>query len=191
MEKNEKKDLYLEIDLLWQKFHTGDDTAFDRLYYKCVHILFLYGLQFTPDRELVKDCIQDIFIKILEMNNQKAEINNILGFLHTGLKNRIINSVNRSKIHQKYIHSLAFSDIDVYTPEQRLEGLEEEKQNKNLIENILKLLTPQQRKVVQYRHIENLSLEEISILLKINYQSTQNILQRAIGKIKSHFIKKK
>ena len=185
----EKKDLRLEIDLLWQKFLDGDGASFDRLYHKCVRLLFAYGLQFSSDRELVKDCIQDIFIKILEIREQKSHINNFLDYLCTGLKNRIINSLKRDKIHQNYINSLEFSDIDFFTPEQQLEYLEDEHRNSVLVERILKLLTPQQRKVVQYRYIDNLSLEEISMLLKINYQSTQNILQRAIVKIKKHFLK--
>ena len=186
----EKRKSDVEIDFLWQRFLSGDDESFDRLYDKCVQILFAYGLQFTYDRELVKDCMQDMFIKVYETRMQQHHVDNIGVYLRIALKNRIINSLKKEKIHSKYITTSEFSDIDDFTAEQNMEYWEEEQHNRNLIESMLKLLTPQQRKVIHYKYIEDLSLEEISIRLKINYQSVQNIQQRAITKLKKHFFLK-
>ena len=181
-------DLNLEIDVLWQKFLLGDDNSFDQLYDKYVRILFVYGLQFTYNRELVKDCIQDVFLKIFKTRTQLRHVKNAGVFLHIALKNRIINSLKKEKIHLNYINTSEFSAIDDDTAEQQLESLEEEQHNRNRVESMMQLLTPQQRKVIHYKYIEDLSLEEISILLKINYQSVQNILQRAMTKLKKHFV---
>ena len=161
-----------------------EDTSFDYLYSKHVQPLLVYGLQFTSDRELVKDCIQDIFVKLYETKTQQQHIENVGVYLRIALKNKIINSLKREKIIARYVSTSEFSEIDDYTAQQQLEQQEEEQHHRNLIEKILKLLTPQQRKVVQYRFIEGLSLEEISIAMQINYQSVQNILQRSIKKIK-------
>jgi len=166
---------------------SNEDTSFDYLYNKYVRILLVYGLQFTSDRELVKDCIQDVFVKLYETKTQQQHIENMGVYLRIALKNRIINSLKREKILAKYVSSSEFSEIDDFTAQQQLEYQEEEQHNRNLIETILKLLTPQQQKVVQYRFIEGLTLEEISNALQINYQSVQNILQRSIKKIKKHF----
>ena len=164
-----------------------DEDSFDRLYNEYIQVLFVYGLQFTSDRELVKDCIQDVFVKIYETKKQLHDVDNVGTYLRIALKNRIINSLKRDNIHSKYISTSEFSDKDEFTAEQKLEYSEEEQHNRNLIETILKILTPQQKKIVQYRYIEDLSLKEISILMKINYQSVQNSLQRAIKKIKKYF----
>ena len=191
---NDKIDFNVEIDLLWQKFLFGDDKSFDRLYEKYVRILFAYGLQFTNDRELVKDCIQDVFVQMLEMRTQLHHVKNAGVFLHISLKNRLLNALNREKLEIKYanyISTAEFSAVDGNTAEQELESLEEEQHNRNRVEAMMKLLTPQQKKVVHYRYMEDLSLDEISILLKISYQSVQNILQRAINKIKKHFSSEK
>ena len=186
---DEKRISDMEMDdLLWQKFLLGDDKSFDRLYDKFVRILFLYGLQFTYDRELVKDCIQDVFLQVFKTRTQLYHVKNVGVFLHVALKNRIFNALKKEKIHARYITASAFSEIDDYTAEQKLESLEEEQQNRSRMEKMMKLLTPQQRKVIHYKYIEDLSLEEISVRLKINYQSVQNILQRAIKKIKTHFV---
>ena len=50
---------------LWTRFINGDDKAYSMLYERYVDILFPYGMGFTPNRELVKDCIQDIFILVM------------------------------------------------------------------------------------------------------------------------------
>ena len=177
----------IEINGLWQKFLLGDDESFDRLYDTFVRLLFAYGLQFTHDRELVKDCIQDVFVKVYDTRTHLHHVENANTFLRIALKNRIINEIKKEKTHSKLINTLEFSEVDDFTAEQIMEYYEKEQHNKKMIETMLKLLTPQQRKVVHYRYIEDLSLEEISILLKINYQSVQNILQRAITKMRKHF----
>jgi len=166
---------------------TNDHISFDQLYNKYIQLLLVYGLQFTSDRELVKDCIQDVFIKLYETKAQLHLIENMDVYLRISLKNRILNSLKRKKILAKHISTSEFSEIDDFTAEQQLEHSEEEQHNRKLIETILNLLTPQQRKVVHYRFIEGLTLEEISNAMQINYQSVQNILQRSIKKIKKHF----
>jgi RNA polymerase sigma factor (sigma-70 family) len=182
-----KKESDVEFDELWQKFLSGDDESFDRLYDKFVRILFAFGLQFTYDRELVKDCIQDVFVKMYETRLQLYHVENANTFLRIALKNRIINAIKKEKTHSKFINTAEFSEIDDFTAYQNMEYYEEEQHNRNMIEAMLKLLTPQQKRVVQFRYFEDMSLEEISILLKINYQSVQNILQRAITKMRKHF----
>jgi len=176
------------VEQIWQKFLLGDDESFDRLYSMFVKILFTYGLQFTSDRELVKDCIQDVFVTIYGTKSQLHHITNISVYFRISLKNRIINAVKKDN---KHLSTPDFAFVDEFAAEEIQEYIEEEQHNRNRIETILKLLTPQQKKVVHYRYIEGLSLEEISILMKINYQSVQNTLQRAIKKIKKHFFSEK
>lgn len=178
-----------ENEYLWQKILMGDNQSFNHLLTNNIPILLRYGLQFTSDRELVKDCIQDVFIKLYETRQQLHHVNNISAYLRTSLKNKIINSLERDKIHSTYISTSELTVVDEYNAEQNMEYLEEEQQHRNLIELIIKALTPLQRKVVRYRYIEGLSLEEISLMMQINYQSVQNILQRSIKKIRKIFLK--
>ena len=46
----------------WNRFIAGDDDAYASLYEEYVQDLYQYGLCFTSDTELVKDCIQDLFV---------------------------------------------------------------------------------------------------------------------------------
>ncbi len=44
---------------IWISFKKGDHAAFNYIYKTYFSVLFNYGRQFTADRELIKDCIQD------------------------------------------------------------------------------------------------------------------------------------
>src|SRR5690606_33011302 len=51
---------------LWRNFIKGDRLAFDSLMQQHINILFCYGCKFSKDEELVKDAIQELFIRIWE-----------------------------------------------------------------------------------------------------------------------------
>ena len=53
---------------VWSRFRSGDQDAFSEIYQKFIDALFAYGCKMTRDRELVKDCIQDIFIDLHLLN---------------------------------------------------------------------------------------------------------------------------
>jgi len=183
----EQREPDLELERTWKKFISGDDKSFDLLYSQYVQVLFIYGLQFTSERELLKDCIQDTFIRLYETRDQLHHVSNVNIYLRIALKNRLINSLHREKIYSKSIDVADISPMEENMVDQRIVNEEDLLQKRSKVEALMNLLTPQQRKVIRYRYVEDWSLEEISQHMGVNYQSTQNTLQRAIKKIKKHF----
>jgi RNA polymerase sigma factor (sigma-70 family) len=55
------------------------------------------------------------------------------------------------------------------------------------INKIFALLTSRQQEVIYYRFIQELDLNEIAILMDMNYQSVQNLIQRSLKKIRDTF----
>lgn len=45
-------------------------------------------------------------------------------------------------------------------------------------------LTDRQREVIYHRFIEELSMEEIGVLMQMNTQSVQNLIQRSLKKMR-------
>lgn len=50
--------------LLWLQFKNGDRDAFAALYQKFIIPLIAYGTRLCPDRELLKDQIQELFVEL-------------------------------------------------------------------------------------------------------------------------------
>ena len=48
-------------------------------------------------------------------------------------------------------------------------------------------LTTRQREIVYYRYIKDMSIDEISKITDMNYQSVSNSIQRALGRVRNLF----
>ena len=50
---------------IWEQFRNGSEQAIIFVYRTYSNKLFNYGCQFTAKREIVEDCIQDLFIDLI------------------------------------------------------------------------------------------------------------------------------
>lgn len=179
----------IEETLLWERFLEGDDKAYVYFYKKYMECLFSYGMQFTSDRELVKDCIQDVFVKIYKNRSNLKRTDNVKLYLFIALKNTLFN------IFQKDKKSYQIDTIEPvfsaeYTIEEQMIADEQEQERQDKMTFILESLTPRQKEVIYYRYVEGMSISEICKLMEMNYQSVQNLIQRSIKKVRSTFPKK-
>lgn len=174
--------------LLWNDFISGNDEAYALIYEKYARVLFAFGLQITSDRELVKDCIHDIFIKIYRNRTSLNTTDNIRFYLFTTLKNSLYDTYRKNTIKIQQIDELADT---IFASEESVEEKyivrEKDKNNQNLINQMMSQLTDRQKEAVYYRFIEGMSIEEISQNMDMTYQSVQNLLQRSIQKMKKYF----
>jgi DNA-directed RNA polymerase specialized sigma24 family protein len=72
------------------RFRSGDQAAFGEIYSGFIDSLLSYGLKITRDRELVKDCIQDVFVNLHKLHPNLHHPEYIEFYLFRSLKNAII-----------------------------------------------------------------------------------------------------
>ena len=175
-----------ESYIKWKLFLEGDDQAYSWIYTHYIQVLYNYGLQITPDSEIVKDCIQDVFVKIYKAKKKLTVPQNPKVYLMIALKNNIYNTFNQERLQKNYAFSL-------YQTEEQLtvknEFIDQEARNEemNNIKRMMKILTPRQREVIYYRFIEELSYDDICQIMGLNYQSAYNLLQRSLQKIREAY----
>ena len=183
----------LSDSLLWKRFLEGDSSAYTQIYNRTVQDLFRFGLLYTSDKELIKDCIHDVFVKI-HMNRAKlAPTDNIAAYLTVALKNTLFNAL------KKTTDSLSFDEIgereetvdeSPSTPETIYINNEQEKQVQATVHTMMSVLTDGQREIIYYRYIKEMSIDEISKVTDMNNQSVSNSIQRALGRIRDLFKRK-
>ena len=92
--------------LLWLKFKSGDRDSFDEIYQEFIDRLFAYGSKMTTDRELIKDCIQDLFIDLYKYNPNLRKPELLEFYLYKSLKRSIFKKLQKEKrletIHPDY-----------------------------------------------------------------------------------------
>lgn len=179
----------IEDQLLWETFLSGNDQAYAYIYEKYVQDLFIFGRQYSVDRELVKDCIQDVFIKIYKNRAKLTSINNVKLYLFISLKNNILSELKKSPNWTEWIDNIHPDVFMEDTPENLYIAKEDDEIQSEQINKMIEELSPRQQKVIHYRFVECLSIPEIQELMGINYQSVVNLLQRSIIKIRKSFLK--
>ncbi|MDR1331343.1 MAG: sigma-70 family RNA polymerase sigma factor [Tannerella sp.] len=176
----------VEEQLLWEMLLSGDDRAYVYFYRKYTDELFAYGMRFTHDRELVKDAIQDVFVKIYSSRARLNRIEKVKPYLYMALKNTLFNVFQKEKTLY-HIDTVEPVFITEYPVEDLIIADEQEAERRQKINRLLEALTPRQKEVIYYRYVEGMELGEICRLMDMNYQSVQNLIQRAVRRIREAY----
>lgn len=175
-----------ESKIKWGQFIAGDKDAYGWIYKVHIQTLFQYGKRFTSDTELIKDCIQEVFTQLY--NNRKRLIipDNIKLYLLIALKNCLINALYQESHYERYNSETISFSLELTVEEQYVNNELYQNQIKR-IQEILTLLTPRQKEIIYYRYIQELSFDEICVIMDMNYQSAQNLIQRSLKKIRDTY----
>ena len=167
----------------WQLFCNGNKTALSFFYKKYYNLLYNYGLKWIPDKELVEDCIQDVFIKILQNYARLLPTPNVKGYLLKALRNKILDCFEKERITEPIEgYEEAFAE------EMAIGEVEDGDEQTELLLRSFSELSPRQREILYLYYVNELTHEDIARLLGINYQSSKNLLFRSLSKLKKIFI---
>lgn len=172
---------------LWILFLEGDDKAFAQLYALNVDAMLSYGLHFTPLKDQVRDAIQDVFVNLYNRRPHLKPVENVRLYLLISLKNKIYALFNKDNKHYHIdtlepVFSLEYSAEDNYIFQEEDEKLQQ------YIHAMLDTLSPRQREVIYYRFTEEMSFDDICVIMRMNVQSVRNLLHRSITKIRETFM---
>ena len=81
--------------VLLRAYQFGDDAAFSELYSMYVQTMLNYGRCITSDVELIKDCIQDVFVKRLDRRDS-LKITSVSSYLIVSLKNSLLDEFRKA-----------------------------------------------------------------------------------------------
>ena len=171
-------------DTLLASFQAGNMAAFSQLYDLHINILFNYGLKLTIDKELLKDCIHDIFVKLYTKKDELGTIDNLKSYLFISLKNKLCDELRK----RMYMSDTAIEDVNAVAPTDIEDDYMEEEQRKNefsLVKRLLDQLSPRQREALTLYYIEEKKYEDICEIMNMNYQSVRNLMHRGLTKLRS------
>ena len=171
-------------DTLLASFQAGNMAAFSQLYDLHINILFNYGLKLTIDKELLKDCIHDIFVKLYTKKDELGTIDNLRSYLFISLKNKLCDELRR----RMYMSDTAIEAVNAVAPTDEEDDYMEEEQRKNefsLVRRLLDQLSPRQREALTLYYIEEKKYEDICEIMNMNYQSVRNLMHRGLTKLRS------
>lgn len=164
---------------LFAAFQKGDKWAFEKIYQSYFSALVFYGFKVCPDKLLVENAIQDLFVELWRRREFISEVANLKFYLIKSLRNQLI----RNQRHNPFDRSEDIDDFLDYlgslSEEQSIVNQETVLARQQKIQAALEKLSPRQKEVIHLRFYQNLALDEIAELLQLPKQVIKNLLSKS------------
>ena len=174
-----------EAQTLLAAYRQGDQNAFMSLYDMYAEMLLNYGLCITSDKELVKDCVQDVFIKLIS-KSQDLQVTKVTSYLLISLRNRLLDEFRRKNyMTETAVEDIRISSTTVEDVENSYILDESSLNNVRKVQILMDELTPRQRQVFTLYYIEQRKYEDICDIMQMNYHSVRNLVHRGMLKLRA------
>jgi len=166
----------------WSAFLKGNKDALSQIFL-CYHdCLFLYGIKLCNNPDIVKDCIQDLFLKLWKNRSNLKPILNIKPYLFKSLRHHISDSLVLLKENENF-EDEDFIDFS-FNEEDFLIRKEVLKERRSAVIQALNKLTSRQREIIYLRYFQELDYITISRILSMSIQSVRNSIHRGINNMR-------
>ena len=168
----------------WQRCLAGNNTAFALIHATLFDGLYNYAFKLLGDQSLADDSVQELFIKIWQKRSSIGDIEKVKPFFFTSLRRQILNQLRDKRSKQQKIDSLPEPEIE-FTQEEIIIKKESDSGLKEKILQLLNTLPERQREVIYLHFFEEMPLAQVADVMSVNYQSVQNLKQRALQNMRS------
>ena len=171
---------------LWESFRQGNRETFAVLFRKYYGQMYLFGNKFIADKELLEDAIQELFLELWQSKSQ-TPVFSVKAYLLKSLKYKLLKLIKTNEQRR-----MLYDKNDSYFEWSHENFLIEQQQNeekRQLILMAVAQLSNRQKEIIYLKYYQNLSYDEISEIMNINYQVARNLLYqsiKALKKILSH-----
>lgn len=174
---------------VWQQFRSGSEEAYSFIYEKYVPLLYSYGCRIHADEEVVKDCLQDLFVNLWLTRQNLGTTDSIKFYLFRSLRREIARKVN-SSLSFTPESNYAFAARTENSFEDQWIALEENQLQRKEIDSALTYLSDRQREAIYLRFYQNIDFDEIASIMGITPRAVYKLIYRAVDILKKNYILK-
>ncbi|MBD2703003.1 sigma-70 family RNA polymerase sigma factor [Spirosoma sp. BT702] len=166
---------------IWDDFLHGSKAAYSFMYEKYAPVLYNYGYKIAQNRQVVEDCIQDLFLTILESRERLGRTDSIKFYLMRSLRRDIVRKLTSGQRFNGDLDTLDFT-IEFYYEPTWLDAQISEEQSTLLLRE-LNSLPARQKEALFLKYFDNLSYEQIAGVMGIEQTSAYKIIYKAIASL--------
>lgn len=180
---------------IWDDFLGGNQAAYAFMYEKYAPVLYNYGYKIAHDRQLTEDCLQDLFLTILETRERLGSTDSIKFYLMRALRRDLVRKLSAG---QRFAGQRVNNDLDSldFTLEFYYEPTWLDRQisseQSTLLLQELNSLPARQKEALFLKYFDDLSYGEIAGVMGIEQTSVYKIVYKAIAslqkRIPSHVV---
>jgi RNA polymerase sigma factor (sigma-70 family) len=176
-----------EDSSLWSNLKVGDEKSFSILFEKYYPDLIRYGNSFSPFKEKVQDCVQDVFADVWIYRQSLSDSVVVKAYLLSSVRKRIARLQERDHIFMKTTTIDSIEFLFDFSIEHQLISDEESAIKVTHLNSFLNNLPARQKEALYLRYHQGLAVEQIAEMLQINYQSANNLLHRALLQLRKEW----
>lgn len=159
----------------------GDRKCFDALFNRYFDRCFSFVYSHLPDREISKDIIQNVFMKMWLGRERLDHRQSIANYLLVSLRNEII-----SFLRLKHNSARAESEKTVEPEDPSSDTFSNliDKENERIFRELVSQLPERRRQVLLMRYLDNKSAAEIAEALKLSVRTVERHLFLAMKDVR-------
>ncbi|MEH6307534.1 sigma-70 family RNA polymerase sigma factor [Olivibacter sp. CPCC 100613] len=166
---------------LWAGLVSGQQHAFTAFVRHYTDALYVYGMRLCADEELVKDCVQEVFLFIWRRRQYLQQPVSLKFYLMKAVRNKIARELPKWQMKEQ-LHESEYQFPDFFME------LDEQSEMSSVVRMHLKCyieqLSPRQREILYLRFYEGFRQQKIAEMMNLNNQSVYNLLRGALAALK-------
>jgi len=173
----------------WNAFKDGNAEAFESLYQTYSAGLYNYGSKFTKDKDLIKECIQDLFVNLWTKRTSIGKPEHVKNYLYKSFRHSIFKKTFQLSKNESYEETESYSFQVVLNVEEALIDNERQSQVCDQLQQAIAKLTARQREAIFLKFYEQLSYEEIAEVMGISVKAGYKIMARSLDYLRNNLSK--
>ncbi len=163
---------------LWRNFSEGDQQAFEVLFTRYYKVLFQYGLKMVRNRQLLDDCVQDLFFELWVGRANITPVQSVRSYLFKALKYKLYREISRDQRMSPFEGKE--DEFPEFSYEAALIAEQTQTDRKKRLLYYVQQLTRRQQEALYLRFYGQMSYEEISEVMAITYQAAVNLIHKSV-----------
>lgn len=171
---------------IFELLKTNRKLGIEKLYKNYSKLVYGVIYSILKNTDETEDVLQNVFVKIFKLDNEKLPTKSHLSWLYSVAKNETINYIKKHSKEKNYESLYEITDNDT-----EIEKVLDKEYFNKLIEN----LPPKQQEILSLKIISNLSFREIANILNMkipavqwHYYKSLNTLKLLLGNVITIFV---
>ena len=174
-----------EEEDLWSRFQDDSQQAFETIYTTYFSVLFHYGYHIAPNEELVKDCIQTLFVELWRSRRTLSHTTSVKFYLLKAMRRKVYHSLRKEEQYTTYIPG-SDDNHTTFSPELDLIRQQTDDHQQETLRQAIEHLSHRQKEAITLLYIEGLSYPEISDMMSIKVRTVYNLVHTALESLRRY-----
>lgn len=174
-----------QADQNWlQRLQHSDEQALAALMKKYYTDLYSYGIRFTQDKGLIKDCTQEVFISLWQRRDNATAVLSLKYYLLRAVKNKVLKSLHQHHKTDSIDWQNSYDFFQEFSVERLIIEKQVSEEKAAALRKTLSQLSPRQHEVIYLKFYQHLDHGQIADLMNVSRQSVYNLLHEALQKLR-------